>query len=670
MKKIQIFLILILGTMALGAHAGRFDEYLDRKEMQKKIKEEILKQDIDFDVSLADLNLIDGINISSKYKYGVEASYISKYFSRIDKWNVNANIDVGTVLKNAVDIPFAFSVTRENSFFFIRQFASKIEALKAVPYGPQKLPLTANLALKNLKAGDFVSMPANLNVAMSLSTSTTDVSPIVLSGSASVYYVISGEFTIQVFKLDDTHVRLKLITTASRPTGTNTSVGASFNIFGIKLLDQQIDRMFERDLVETGLSYTPGSQFIIDYIFDLKDPEAQEAYNNILSSSFKFKDVLVTENLVNAKELKDKLISTYEKADELYDADINLPPKDRRVHRIFKGYDNYRGHTRHLKLSMLITGMTKDRTYTENKVTFIDKHEHNLEFFYPTSSKYFETHFGKWFLELKDQTFQNNFGLIPRFNMEDSKLKNPELGVTFERKDKYFTINEQKTVVRFLTTQIPEEFLKDIDISQWQDGNKKEDSRIYFQLILKAQGFEYLKNLSATELRKKIIIFVQEKINIHLADDEDLDDLSSTKFKEFLFVNRFIKKERLISLADKLAIILKNENKNSEEMIKKLVALNDHGLFDRLGIGFLISLLPKDKLSELVYLKLEMIGKDLKSIDKEIGTLNYKVLYKELNEIQARLSNRSTDLRVSNKDDEMADIEIQKIQPAPKDQGN
>lgn len=665
MKKLLLLLILL--STAPVTHAAKLEDYLDRKEVQRKIRETIADQDINFGVNLGDIDLIDGVNLSSKYKYNVEASYIDKHFTRIDKWDLNAGINVGEILKNAVDIPFSFSISRNSSFFFVRQFPKKIEAMKALPYTPEKLPLNAELALKNLNQGDFVSMPANLNVAIGAQASTAMISPLIVNANVGTFYVLSGEFTIQVFKMDETHVRLKLITKRGSDTSATAGIGASVNVFGIRILDKQIDRFLECDLAQWGKSYNPGAQFIIDYVFDLKNPEAQLAYDQIMSSTVKFKDVIAAD-MGNAKDLKDKLISSYEKADEIFSADKDLAPKDRRVQRIFKGFNNYKGHTDHLKLSLLVTSYAKDKTFTESKVTFVDKNEKNMEFYYPTYSKYIETHFGKRIFDLKDQSFQNNFGLIPRFNSEDSKMKNPDLGLTFERKDRYFTIYEQKAVEKFMIAQIPVPLLKDIDLSQWSDGVKKIDSRIFFQLILKAQGFEYLKNIPSEILREKLDIFVKDKKKIHLIHDESIGQTNDLlqisrleKLKDFLFINRFIEKERLDKMATSLSAILKNKNNNSEEMLKQLVELNQFGVFDRIGLGFLISLLPQDKLSDLVYLKLDMIGKDLNPINIEIGTLNYRALYKELTVVQTRLSNRGYDLRMSDEDRNMEDFEIESL---------
>lgn len=658
MKKNLLVVLVSFGLFQSFAHARKLEDFLDRKEIQQKIREEIADQDINFSIDLGNIELAEGINLSNKYRFEVEASYLDKFYTRVDKWDIKTGVNVGEVVKELVDIPFGFSINRSSSFFFVRQFPSKKEAMKALPYAPHKLPLNAKLALKNLNPGDFVSMPANLNIAVGMNSSTSLVAPVGASANAGVSFILSGEFTIQVFKIDETHVRLKLLTKRGRDSMANAGLAASFNIFGIRVLDHQIERLIDRDLAQYGFSYNPGAQFIVDYVFDLKDPRAQDAYNQILSSTLKFKDFIVAD-MVNPSDLKDKLISSYEKADELFFEDMKLDPGQRRVHRIFKGYSSYSGHTRRLKLGLLVGSYTKDRSLTESKVTFIDKNEKNLRFFYPAYSKYIEAHLGnKWF-QLKDQSYQNNFGLIPRFKSEDSTLKNGDLGLTFERKDRYFTTYEQKAVEKFMLAEIPTMLAKNIDFTEWKAGSKKTDSRIFFQLILKAQGFEYLKNYPVEELRKKILLYVDEKRKLHIIDRTE-DETKAEELKSFLLLDRWIEKERLQTLASKIGSILKDP-KNNEQMISELVALNEGGVFDKIGLGFLISLLPQDKIEELVYLKLEMIGKNLNPINVEVGQLNYRALYNELNEVQARLSNRGYDLRLNENDNNMAVLDVDNI---------
>lgn len=266
-----------------------------------------------------------------------------------------------------------------------------------------------------------------------------------------------------------------------------------------------------------------------------------------------------------------------------------------------------------------------------------------------------ESRMGKWIFDLKDQSFQNNFGLIPRFNEENTKLRNPDFGLTFERRDKFFGSSEQRLVQKFLVGQIPRSLGAQIDLSQWRSAVDKTDSRIFLQLVLKSQGFDYLKSYSEAEINDRLVSFAEEKSNLHVLDEAENQ---WDKLKDFLLIGRLVNKERLSSLSQKIHKILRNEHNDSEIMTKELVKLNDERIFSKLGVGFLISLLPQDQLKELVYVKLEMTAKDLKATNFEYGKLNYKALYDELTDVQSRIANRSYDLRVTDHDHQMEDSTI------------
>lgn len=655
---LRILLTTVLTNLILltSAQAGLGD-FLERSEIRQKVREEIADLDINFNADLVDIDLASGVNLAARYRYEVEASYIDQYYTRVDKWDLKTGINVGDIVDNFVEMPFSFSINRQNSIVFVRQFPNKKDALKALPYSPKRLPLSAKAALKNLEIGDFVSIPANLNVAVEARASTSVVAPVVLNANAGVYYVISGEFIIQVFKVDETHVRLKLISRRGYDRGTSAGAGLSFKLFGIRILDRQIDRLFDRDLVQLGYAINPGSQFIVDYVFDLSNQDSQEAYDQILKTTLKFNDLVVMNKLDAASDLKDKLISSFEKAEKLFSADKLLESKNRRVSRIFKGFSDYKANTKKLKLALLLTSINKDRAYTESKVTFIDKKENNLEFFYPTSTKYMESKLGKWIFDLKDQSYQNNFGLIPRFNAENTKERNPDFGLSFERRDKFFGSSEQRLVQKFLVGQVPRGIGAQIDFKEWRSAADKTDSRIFLQLVLKAEGFDYLKSYSQEELHERLVTFSLEKSNISVLDRAESE---WDKLKDFLFITRYINQERLKNLSQEIYRILKNEQNDSEIMLKELVKLNESGIFNKIGVGFLISLLPEEKLKDLIYVKLEMTAKDLKAINFEFGKLNYKALYDELIDVQSRIANRSYDLRVTEHDHQMENNEIEK----------
>lgn len=646
-------LIALSMTFAVTANAG-LDDLLEGKDLKTTVRDFIATQDISFGQKIGDIDLIEGVNLSSRYSYTVEPSY-DKLFARIDKWDVKGNINVGDIVKEFVELPFSFSVNRKRSFYFVRQYKQQAKALIALPYTPFKLPLTAKAALKGLNPGDFVSMPANLSVGVGVGLSTGAVATgTVVNAGASVSLIVSGEFTIQVFKVDETHARVKVISSRSAGASAGLNADVSFKLFGIKLVDKQIKRFFDNDLASIGISIAPGSQFIADYIFDLSNPEAQVAYNQILSSTLKFKDITNLNKITDGEDLKDKMISSYEKAEKLFAADSKLEYSKRRVSRIFKGFTSYKATGKHLKLGVLITSLQKDKTFTDNKITYTDKDEKNLEFLYPTVSQYLETQFGKKLLKLKDQTNLSSFGLIPRFGKEDTHKRAPDFGLSFERRDTHFTKSEQAYVKKYVIGQIPEELVPMVDLSAWQGDERKLNSRVNFRLIFKAQGFPYLKAIPREEFIQKMIAYSVKKQILH---GDESSESPWEKLKDLLFVNRTIQKEMVKNLAIELYDILQNKEDSSEIMTKKLVTLNQKGIFSKIGIGYLASLLPRNKIKELVFVSLELIAKDTPTVTFEYGTLNYKALYDELAEVQSRINFRSYDMRVTDIDREKLELD-------------
>jgi hypothetical protein len=300
-----------------------------------------------------------------------------------------------------------------------------------------------------------------------------------------------------------------------------------------------------------------------------------------------------------------------------------------------------------------------------------------VEFFYPTLSKYFETNIGKWLFNLKDQANKLFFGLIPKHESENTDSKNPDLGLTFERKDKIFTHSEQKSVTKYLINQLPKTVLDRIDFAEWKNGSKKIDSRIYFQLILKSQGFNYLRKYTKEELIAKLVEYLNEKrltniiidpkeIDTSLKNTEDenteinnnsINDINLSQAE----INKLVDHTQVKTVATILYKALHDSSNVSSETLTKLLKINEIPLFNHVGMGFLISLVPEENLENFIYLKLEMSAAETDPVKFDFGTLNYKSLYNEINAIQSRLSNRSYDLRISPEDIEMENTDANKL---------
>ncbi len=622
MKKYSLLFLIFISYQpnSNAAISDLFDPVL----LSTSINQQIDRLNLSCSTGFPEGSLIKGLPIGIQFDYEVGPSYKPKNYNRIDKYEIPINLNIGTIAKELSEMPLSFSITRNQSFFFVRQFQQKKDAITALPYSPNRLPINANRALEKLKIGDFASIPANLNLAISANASTGYVNPVPISASVNLYWVINGEFNIQIYKLDEKHVRLKMITTKTYNKGASTNTEASFNFFEFNALNHQIDRLLDRDLIQLGTTAGPGSQFILDYIFDLTNPQAAMAYNQILGSSFKFKDLLVLKNFSNNQEIKDKLYTIYELADQICLADNKLPIEQQRIRRLFKGFTNSTSKTKHLKLGFFLLSYINDKIFSKNNITFIDDRENETEFFYPTYTHFKHSMIGNWLFGYEDVEALTFFGLIPKFNTVEAPSI-PEIGLNLDQTDAVLTSGEQIKVKNKLKNQLPPIIAKKINWNDWISNENKHSSRISLKIILKSEAYSYLKDYSEEDINRL------------------LDSFSRTKKIKTFHMRNSIQK-----ISEILYTIFQSSKNNYESSLQSLVDLNKYNVFQDLGIGFLVSLLPQEKLEDLIYTKLEMIALDEKSIEIEYGRINFQLLYRELAEVQSKIANRSYDLRVPN----------------------
>lgn len=615
-----------------------------RAEVKERIREELANLDINFSTSLFDVDVAEGVSLSAKYRYQVEPSYLDKYYTRVDRWRTKLGISVGDIAPDVIKSPFHFGVAKESDIFFVRQFKDRITALRALPYTLAKLPLTAKLALHSLNVGDFVAIPANLSISVGAGASTSWLTgPLGIEANAGVNYVVSGEFTVHVYRLDETRVRLKLLSKRGYSRNLGLSVNQSLNIFGVRILDKAVNRLYDNNLGSISGGIHPGGQFVIDYVFDLKDERAQKAYNQILSSTYKFKDLLVIDKLTDASDLKDKLISSYDLADKIFEADKNKEKPS--VERIFKGFNDFDGHHRGFKIGVIVASYKKDFTFTESNLSFINDNNETAEFFYPLYGEYRETKIGGSILENKEQMNKNFFSLVPTKGGIYAN-QNPDYGLTFERRDRKFTKEEQKLVYKFIRAQIPDSRLNQIDLTKWADGLTKKEVRIFYQIILKDEAFDYLATLDKKHILNALNVYLKDRRKISSGDP----DAALQRLADWFFITKQIRAEQVNHLADELVDIFTNKTYTNKHRATELVQLRENLIFGKIGVGFLASLLPQKVLDSGSFVRLEMFAKDYPSIKFTSGNLEYKVLYEQLNAIQMRLSNRSYDMRLTEAD--------------------
>ncbi len=609
-----------------------------KKFSPKNIGDKLADLDINLNVRFLDVDLVNGINLSSKYRYAVEPSYEDKYYTRLDRWVNEVGINTGDLLDKVS--PIHFNVKKNSDIFFVRQFKSKNEALKAKPYTLRKLPINANAALRSLHPGDFVAIPATLTLDLGLNgNSTWATGPIGLEAKANASYLVTGEFIIYVFKIDEKRVRLKLMSkrTYSKELGAEANVDLTF--FSANLANKAIDLLYDEKLANLYYGVQRGGQFVVDYIFDLTDTEAATAYNKILSSTFKLKELFML-NKFGGAELQDRLVSSYSMADTIFNEDNGK--ENPRVDRLFKGFNNFIGEKKGFKFGLFVASFKKEYTYVESNLSFVNRDNVTQTFLYPLYSDFRESKLGIRNLGLKEEVNRNYYSLIPT-NVPGSEHMNPDFGMNFERKDKMFDKLEQQVIYRYIRSQIPESIIGELDLKDWTDFKWKKEVRIYYEVILKEKAFDHLKELTSKDYEIAIEDFLARQLSI--IEAQGIDNLE--RLSHWFLITKNIRKAQIKKLATEMATIIGSDTLTSAEKAQRIAKLKENDLFEKIGPGFFATLVPREYLPESIYMKLEMFAKNYQAVKFKYGELNYKELYAQINSMQMKVSNRAFDLRLN-----------------------
>jgi len=672
MRFTLLFQILFLTLIILPTHAG-LRKYLENADLKEEIKAEIAELDIGFNVDIFDLNITEGIGIATGYRYEVEPSYINDWYSRIDKWVLNTNLRPGDFLKDA-DLPISINVDNGLEVLFVRQFKTRKEAMTAIPYTFAKLPLKAELARKNLKPGDFVSLPARLNIVVSAGLGVTEG---IVRQSANTHYLLSGEFQIHIFRMKDDKVRIKIIALRKRQKGADVSTDLDFKIFGIGIVDRRIKKLIDMNLAKLDWNKQTGNLFLMDFVYDLKDPKSRKAYNQILSSTYKFKNMKILNPFQSHREIEDQLISDLTMTEELFYKDREKSQANRRVDRVFKGSNEFENKKSGYKIGFNIAKFSKEQTYSENQITYVDRKDKKHHFFFPTHTVVKErkllfgfsrtskimNYFALWPTNAQGQSLDESrrVQVLEGRNGSDDILvqelppidapegESPDFkdfGMSVDMKNKRSWGWEQREFKEYLQRNIPGFIYDQIPWGDWEEEKKRFNARYFFQVIIHKVAIGNLARTTRGSLHKKMDAYMETIPLPRVVDSgghKNHGPKPTWQSQHAWSIRKTVKG---------LDQALSMEHVYSDrERIQKLIELRKHEAFQELGAGFMISLMDHRKLPKHISITLHMSAKDTQTLTFQFGEHELQELYKELQYVQGVMNNRSFDMRLMKEED-------------------
>lgn len=622
--------------------SSQIEKSLEPGRIQSRIQREIGRLEVDQTVKLLDVDLFDGLSAAVKYKYEVEPSFKGDFHLRMDRWILDTQLRPGDILEEFYNTRVGVTIEKGAQVLFIRPFKSKLDSMTALPYTPKQIPFTAKKVASELQVGDFVSLTSKLNFIASASTLAMGMTSI---GSAATHYMISGEFQIHVLKRSDHEVRLKLIGLRKKQTGFGARIGFTsddFKVTGLRVVDRRIEKLFDAtDIFRMKLEKSKSNILLVDYFLDLNVPEVANAYDSVLNQFFTLKSVGLSNPFLSNSDLSDKLISDLTPLETLYDNQRLFEEAKQTVKRVFKGKNDINVQLdSSFKFGVLLFSLGQDRQYVENGLTSLDSEDQPSYFRYHTFQrlKRASAFFSFWKTESLSRA---SILLSSDKNMAIKEIK--DIIFEWDYRDKKLSPSEFRMIQDAVRQNIPQRLYSQIDWSPWLPKKQRVNARIVMGSVLHPEALNYVGVSGFEGLKRSLESYLREipapeaspsnSFPVTHEDDRDHRDVVQ-KYQEDIFT---------ISL--KLSQVFDSRGQvTPEEKSKAFADLRFNNLFIEIGPGFLISLLPQDKLHELLFFKFSVVADNEPPIHFEWGEVQDRRVYQAVTYIRAVLSERSHDL--------------------------
>ena len=642
--KIVFLTYLIYASLVLqSSHAGIsefFSEITNVENIKARIKNEIEKLELRTNVELVNSEIIDGVGLGIQYKYQLEPSYEAGFYTRADAWKFNSRLDPG-VLVRATGLPISLRFEPGAEIYYVRQFKRQIDAVTAIPFTPERLPFTAQKAIKHLKPGDFVSIPTHLNLVLSAGMAKQFRE---VKLGASTYFILSGKFMVHLFRLADNKIRMKIIATRTRTSGGNLSAKFNFKFFGISLVKRSITKITALDLAKFSSDKEWGDLFMLDYVLDLEDSAAREAYNGILASTFTFKNLNIVNPFADNKNLEDQIVTDLTLIENISNKDIRK--RSPRVKRIFRGKNQYKRDSNNFKVGLLLAKYQRRNIFIQNRVVSYDSEDNPTQYLFNNYSFYQGSDLF-WGMFKKDRVFTVST-LLP-IDQNDEVQGFSDLGISLDVRDKRFLYSEIRETMNHTRRSLSNEIYNTIDFGEFKDikpWQKVDRARVFHQIFFHEAAVRYFLQYPTDRLGDDLYNFVQSIPMPGGAYNSPTPDPNTYYWINWL--NNYQKSvDEFINVFKSACEIKIQANSNQFKAFEqKIMGLRSNVAFQTFGTGFMIHLLPAELKQKLVHVNLVWDGEGIQPLRFQYGDNPKSKMYKNLEYIESLLNNRGYDLRI------------------------
>lgn len=629
--KLSSFVVILLVAFT---HSQAYASYC-KSERALSVAEQLATLDPSADLDLVDLDLFPGGSIVGGYEYEVEPAYTDGLYSRTDSWQIGVKAIPGINLGNRISSRLSLGVRTKTEATFIRFFKDPCEAMLTKPYSPRRIPLTAKAALgSKFDVGDYflfrgsMGFVAGADIFSMLGSSFWGVG---LSGS----YLMEGFYQVHIVRIDEKHIRLKVIAHRGKNLGASFGLGYEneFTVFAIERLNSELERFVNTKPVKLTANIGHAKVFMVDYVLDLTDPEVSRAYEDLLPKAKNFKNL----NLIGEfkKGIDSDLLLDLTALEDIYRRDYQAGNIER-LKRNLRTTSDQDSYGFGLEVGNRIIGFELNRGNSSANMSIPRANDFLDRYMLKSWERKWESRFLYSWLRTK-----NNEGLRALFHADENFKNFEPINIVkfINNKKNRFSYKNFKELQMRLKKSLPHEIYQQIPWEQWpqRPGKKFLNYGLRYELLMAPETILNAPELTVDEIKVLFKDHVLSKgldSKDYFVEAETVDSPHDTTPDRSFDIS-------LNHLAQTLSKAL-DKDLPSAERVELISKLRKNQLFAESGISFLMALYP-DRLEKLCHFDLD-ISSNQARIDFSYGDSQLSTLYKKILTIKAALDDDGLDL--------------------------
>lgn len=549
-------------------------------------------------INLPSVELFRGIELGGKYNFVSDAS-VAQNYSGIDIWEIKAGID--SRIFN-YDLPVHIGASASKKITYIQQFKTRKDSLLRIPYDPiTKIPRSASDFFRRdkngqhiFKSGDFIGyriplvFEASVNVARTLADTLLPI-------NGGYRYFISGEFDIQVFRMGENFVRLKIIAVNDKKHGW---------FGGIKIFAQDpvtsliIERLLDDKIFSGSTTNRKTDLYIGDYVLNLASADARDLYDSIVAGKMKILNIDLlrdyiskTQFLKDRKEFNKDLFADLSQFNEVAAEDKNKPLDKRRVIKIINAENHTEADENTSTFNLIrLLKYTRNKNAAEAEIAVVgDKATDKDHYYLQSSGKNSKfSLFSNWKKEKRTQ-------LNLLFKADATGNKTEVVAVHFAKSREHYGLRQSKYLEFYESTgqHMPQEIKNAVPFPHvgGKIRDKYHNAYLNYELFVTKQIFELNQNLPREVIEQRLTRLLSTIHSLNGKVDEDEKNEIVTKLTD-LFSTR-------VTLNQKFSIF---DQLNME---------ND--LFSDFGLAIMMNVINPESISQCVLVQFSYSGHEMGS---------------------------------------------------------